>query len=232
MARLGIRTTRLCAEIQALFDTPAQDQAWAQGLLSAILLGFQLDADFQSWIDEHACSPERGYAVQPPPPGLVVPSAQMLYLFRDCWLANTWMGCFSKRAHLHEVLLHCFALLNLDANNKAHADSLSMSYVQENDVCLQSQRIIADMIYGICASIPCILGMVDFWGQMSKPETRKPLGGYLSIWPLHVARASCEEGSERDIWLKSMQVSLSQDYGLRFAMHMARRTKTQPWDLK
>ena len=231
MTKLGLRTARLCADAQMLFDSTAHDKHWEQSLLAVIMYALQVDADFQSWIEKHSCSHEWGYEVHSPPLGLAIPSAQALYVYYDIWIANTWMGCFSKRAHLHEVLLHCCSLLGVHPVREAplhHPVSLDLS----DHVCTRSQRIIDDMVYGVCASVPFMLGIVDSSSQLTKTETRKPLGGYLSIWHLHVARASCEEGSEREVWLESSLVSLSRDLGLRFAVYMARREKRERWNLR
>lgn len=116
-----------------------------------------------------------------------------------------WKGCRSKRAHLQEVFLHCLFLYIC----RPEAKNLHMTLrklILDSDSFIRSKCIIEDMVFEMCANVPFMLGSIDSLEKYT-PEVRgMPLGGYLSIWPLHVARASTKERSEITAWTREIGV--------------------------
>lgn len=229
MAKLTLRTARVCAEAQLLFNSSVHDGGWEDRLLAVSRRAILLDLDFQSWIDQCCSSQYWSYETLYAPPGLDVPAAQMLHVHRDIWIAHVWMGCRSKRVHLHEVLLHCLDLLGPDPRTEGLKRFQFLD--RDEDLWERSTRIIEDMVSGICASMPFLFGDINQSGELADPDTIKPLGGWLAIWHLHVARTSSEEGSEREAWLISRMLLISSVLRIRSGVIMARQKRKERWEL-
>jgi hypothetical protein len=93
--------------------------------------------------------------------------------------------------------LHCFVLLSSSAEAEEGPSNLDETEADE-DLMARSEAIIEDMVTGICASVPFMLGDIDSAGRCPLEKKRTPLKGYKMIWPLHVVLASTKQGSTRD----------------------------------
>lgn len=231
LGHLHFRTAEMCAEAQVLFDNTVHGQEWEVGLVNIIKGINVIDQGYQTCIIKHSLSETWRHQSHFPPPGLIVPAGQMVHTYHDLWTAFIWNGCRSKRAHLQEVLLHCLCLLNCHPE----AENLHMTLRRlslDSDSFTRSKRIIEDMVSDICATVPFMLGSIDSKGKHTPDARGIPLGGYLSIWPLHVARASTEEGSEREAWIRERLAFIDSKMGIRMGRIVAMRVKREPWDLR
>jgi len=87
------------------------------------------------------------------------------------------------------------------------------------------------MVSDICAAVPFILGDIDLAGKLAPERKRMPLAGYMLLWPLHVARASTNKGSEQETWIKRRFEFIDSKMGIRFGRLMANKVKKEPWNL-
>lgn len=124
----------------------------------------------------------------------------MVQVHHDLYTAFIWASCRSKRAHLHEVSLHCLSLIGCHSGAEDLSTKLNSLYLDEN-LLTRFGYIIEDMISSICATAPFMLGDIDLAKKLALEGKRMPLAGYMLLWPLLVARASSNKGSETEAWI-------------------------------
>ena len=230
VAELSVHTTYLCAEAQILFDSSQRSKGWERGLLKIIEDATAIDLQYQSWIDKNSFSDMWRYQTYSLSPDDALPADGMVQVHHDLYTAYIWTSCRSKRAHLHEVSLHCLSLLGCHSEAKDLSSKLKSLELAEN-VLTRSKYIIEDMVSGICATVPFMLGDVDFAGKWVLEGKRMPLAGFMLLWPLHVARASTNKGSEREAWIRRRFEFIDSKLGIRYARLMANKIKKEPWIL-
>jgi hypothetical protein len=218
LARLHLRTARLCAESQLLFESTTNDEDWDSRLVTLVKNANAIDLGYQNWINTYYSIQPWSYQTLSVCFAQAFPIDGIVHIYHDLWVGNVWIGCYSRRAHLNEVLLHAISLL--DSYN------LSMQYQ------IPSKYIIENMVSNICASIPFMLGEVDSTGQPVPEDSRIALGGYLLIWPIHVARWSTEIGSEMEAWMLQKLEDIDQKMGIRLAGNVSKIARLlPPWRL-
>jgi hypothetical protein len=225
LAGINFRTAQVCAKAQVFFDNGNRVD-----LVNVIEDAIALDMQFQIWIDE--CFKSEGWAYQTflVAPDETIPADGVVEVHRDLWTAHIWNSCRSKRAHLHEVLLHCLSLLDCYPGAKNQSSKLRSLGLDE-DLFENSRHVIDDMVSGICSSVPFLFGDVDSSGKIPREKRRMPLAGKQLVWPLHVARASVEGGSETEIWIKGRLNFIDSTLGIRFGRLVADKARKEPWIL-
>ena len=222
---INFHTAQICAEAQILFDSSKRF-----GLIKVIEDAINLDVQYQTWIDKCSKSEIWAYQTFCVSPSEVLPADGMVQVHHDFWTAHIWTSCRSKRAHLREVLLHCLSLLGCRPGAKDLSSRLRSLNLDEN-LLAGSRCIIDDMVAGICASVPFMLGDIDSGGKFALEKKRMPLAGKQLLWPLHVARASTEEGSETEVWIRGRLDFIDTNLGIRYGRLIANRVKREPWIL-
>jgi hypothetical protein len=217
LSRLHLRTVKLCAETHGFFDNPIRDDSWKIGLHRIIKSANSIDSGYQDWINKHCNFEPWGYKESTIVSGNFVPFDGKVQVYHDLWVAFIWIGCYSKRTHLNEVLLHAITLL----------ESTGEQLVFK----IPSKYIIESMVVSICASVPFMLGDIDSECQPLPEARRIPLGGYLLIWPLHVARWSIIRDSPMEAWTIRAFEFIDQQLGMRYARMIASMERTEPWKL-
>ena len=230
IAALNVSTAQICAEAQILFDSSKNDKDWQHGLVKIIDDATTTDLRYQGWIDMYSISEVWRYQTSYLSPNQALPTGRMVQVHHDFWTAYIWTSCRSKRAHLHEVSLHCLSLLGCYPEAKDLCSKLRSLDLDEN-LLTRSKRIVEDMVSGICATVPFMLGDIDSVGKFALEKKRMPLAGYKLLWPLHVAKASVDEGSETEAWIRGRLEFIDSKMGIRFGGLLARRIKKEPWNL-
>ena len=141
-----------------------------------------------------------------------------------------WTSCRSKRAHLQEVLLHCLSLLGCHPTATDLSPMLKRLGLDEN-LLAHSRTIIEDMVSGICATVPFMLGDINPLGEFALEKKRVQLAGYKLMWPLYVARVSAEAGSAKEAWIEGRLRFIDSRMGIRLAGHLANKVKNKPSNL-
>lgn len=177
-------------------------------------------------------------------------TAEQLQVYSDVYLASMWNNLRAFRIHLHEVLLHCYDL----ASAHPYAQLLS---IDATETRMRSHAIISEMIDGICKSVPFCMGDIDRQGrEVARKENWMeeakemggglPLGGYLLLFPLNVARWSCASLEDDEMatstrmvddvkakWIQNVQFRISNEMGLRqgYFLAVSLRPKER-WDIR
>lgn len=233
LARCNLRLARLCAEAQQLFDeTASRNEKWILGLLHVVKEAIIIDIEYQNWTNSTS-DPWRYKILR----AVLQPSSDRrtdtrspaspttsTYIYHDIWVAHVWNNYRSSRIHLHEVLLHCIALLQEPKNGE-------MLSIDPEVTRVESEFIIAEALHDICASVPFCMGEIDSIGNVNGSSCRMPLCGYLLIWPLFVANASAKSGSAEDEWIREKLEYISDVMGIGRARELANRARKEPWDL-
>ena len=230
MAQISIHTTQICAEAQVLFDSSERNDEWKYGLLGIIKEATAIDLLYQSWIDKYSISETWRYQTVYLSPNDALPADGMVQVHHDFYTAYIWAACRSKRAHLYEVSLHCLSLLGCQLGAKDLSLKLKSLCLDEN-LLTRFECIIKDMISGICATAPFLLGDIDSAGKLALERKRMPLAGYMLLWPLLVARASSNKGSEMEAWINRRFECIDSEMGIRYGRLMANKIKKESWDL-
>ena len=230
VTQLSIHTAQICAEAQTLFDSSEHGKEWKSGLLEIIKDATALGLLYQNWIDQSSVSETWRYHTLSLPPNDALPADGMVHVYHDFYTAYIWTSCRSKRAHLHEVSLRCLSLLGCFPGAKDLSSKLKSLGLAEN-LLARFNCIVEDMVSGICAAVPFMLGNVDMGGRLAQEKQRMPLAGYALLWPLHVARASSKTGSEREAWIRRRFELMDSEMGIRFGRLMANKVKKEPWNL-
>ena len=225
-----MHTAQICAEAQILFDSNEHGVDWEVVLLKNIQEANAIGILYQDWIDEYSISEIWGYQTFYLPPDQTFPGDGMVQVHHDLWTAYVWTSCRSKCAHLYEVSLHCLSLLGCHPRAKDLSSKLRSLGLYEN-LLTRSEAIIDDMVSGICATVPFMLGDIDSAGKSPLRMKRTPLMGYKLLWPLNVARASSEKGSAREAWIKGRLEFIDTKMGIRFGGRFANKVMKQPWNL-
>ncbi|KAF2092689.1 hypothetical protein NA57DRAFT_82053 [Rhizodiscina lignyota] len=216
--RLHLRTAYWCAEARLLFESDFQ-HPWSQlQLQNHIQTGFAIDAGYQKWLDTYLSSDTWGRrTISLPSESSTHAVGQEAYTYHDLWIANIWLGHYSKRMHLHNLLLHCLSLLD-------EHDRLRMREAY-------SRAIVENMVSGVCASVPFMLYEIDSKGNETRARRKIALCGYLLLCQLHMARWSVEQGSERERWIIATLEFIDQSMGIRSARVLALKPRKEPWRL-
>lgn len=230
IAELSVHTAQICAEAQILFDSSQQSKHWERGLLKIIEDATTIDLLYQSWIDKNSLSEIWRYQTFSLSPDEALPADGMVQVHHDFYTAHVWNSCRSKRAHLHEVSLHCLSLLGCHPGAKDLSSKLKSLKLAEN-MLTRFRCIIEDMVSGICATVPFMLGDIDSAGKFVLDGKRMPLAGFMLLWPLHVARASMNKGSEKEAWIRGRFEVIDGKMGIRYMRLMANKIKKEPWNL-
>lgn len=230
VTQLSIHTARICAEAQILFDSSEHGKEWKNNLLEIIKEADALDVLYQSWIDKSSVSETGRYHTFHLPPDDALPADGIVQLYHDFWTAYIWISFRSKRAHLYEVSLRCLSLLGCHLGAKNLSSNLKSLGLVEN-LLARFTCIVADMVSGICAAVPFMLGDVDSVGRLAREKQRIPLAGYTLLWPLHVARASSVTGGEREAWIRRRFELIDSEMEIRFGRLMANKVKKEFWSL-
>jgi len=146
----------------------------------------------------------------------------MVQVHHDVYTAYIWTSCRSKRAHLHEVSLHCLSLLGCHPGAKELSSKLK-SLESAKNLLTRFRCIIEDMVSGICATVPFTLGDVDLAGRFVLEGKRMPLAVFMLLRPLHVARASTNKGSEKEAWTRRRSDFIDSKMGIRYMRLMANK---------
>ncbi len=230
IAELSVHTAHICAKAQILFDSSEHDKDWQRGLLQIVALTTAIDLLYQSWIDNNSICKTWRYQTFSMSPNEAFPGDGMVQVHHDLYTAYIWTSCRSKRAHLHEVSLHCLSLLGCHPGAEDLPSKLKSLDLAEN-LLSRSKCIIAGMVSGICATVPFMLGDVDLAGKLVVEGERMPLAGYMLLWALHVASACTNDSSEREAWIKGRFEFIDRKIGVKYARLMANRIKKEPWKL-
>ena len=230
MAQISIDTAHICAEAQVLSDSSERDDGWKYGLLGIIKEAMAVDLLYQSWIDNYSiCEPWR-YQTVYHPPNDALPANGMVQVHHDLYTGYIWASCCGKRAHLLEVSLHCLSLLGCHSGAKNLSMKLQRLHLDEN-LLTRFQSIIEDMISGICATVPFMLGDIDSTAKLTSKRKRIPLAGFMLLWPLLVARTSSNEGSEREAWINARLGFIDSGLGIKYGRLIANKIKKERWEL-
>ena len=230
IAELSVHTAQICAEAQILFDSNQLSREWERGLLEIIKSATSIDLQYQSWIDKNSLSEIWRYQTFSLSPNEALPADGMVQVHHDLYTAYIWNSCRSKRAHLHEVCLHCLSLLDCHPGAKDLSSKLHRLGLAE-DIVTHLRGSIEDMVSGICATVPFMLGDIDSAGKFVREGKRLPLAGFMLLWPLHVARASTDKGGEKEAWIRGRFEFIDDKMGIRFSRLMANKVKKEPWNL-
>ena len=230
MVQLSIYTAQICAEAQVLFDSSERNDEWKYSLLEIIKKTTAIDLQYQSWIDNYSIYETWRYQTVYLSPDDALPADGMVQVHHDFYTAYIWASCRSKRAHLHEVSLHCLSLLGCHSGTKDLSSKLKSLDLDEN-LLTRLKGIIEDMVSGICATAPFMLGDIDLVGKLALEGKRIPLAGYMLLWPLLVARASTNKGSEMEAWINRRFEFMDSEMGIRYGRLIANKIKKEPWDL-
>jgi hypothetical protein len=128
------------------------------------------------------------------------------------------------------VALHCLSLVGCHSGAKDLSSKLKSLYLDEN-LLTRFECIIEDMISGVCATAPFMLGDIDLAGKLVLEGKRMPLAGYMLLWPLFVARASSNKGSEMEAWINRRFEFIDSEMGIRYGRLIANKIKKESWDL-
>lgn len=230
MAQISFRTAQICAEAQVLFDSSECNDGWKYGLLEITKEATAIDRLYQIWIDNCSISETWRYQTVYLSPSDTLPANGMVQVHHDFYTAYIWASCRSKRAHLLEVSLHCLSLIGCHSGAKELSLKLKSLYLDEN-LLTRFVCIIENMISGVYAIAPFLLGDVDSAGKLALEGERMPLGGYLLLSPLFVARASSNKGSEMEAWINRRFEFINSEMGIRYGRLIANKSKKDPWDL-
>jgi hypothetical protein len=230
LARINLRTARLCCDAQQLFDSDTQSKWWIIKILELVKEAVLLDQKYQEWSGSLPASwrhrvvrTSTTSSTGSSDPG-TSRGATPQHVYKDIYVAFTSNNCRGARLHLHEILLRCIALIE----SHPLADSFDSVQIRE-----QSRLVITDMISEICASVPFCLGDINSIGQPpTEGNSRPPLGGYLTLWSLWLAQVSAPEGSETRTWLGGKLEYVSACLGIRAAKTISERNRDNPWDLR
>ncbi|KAH8656674.1 hypothetical protein BGZ60DRAFT_145751 [Tricladium varicosporioides] len=221
LSTINLKTARLCAEAQDLFDMKDQDELWLIGLLNIIKAGIELDRQYQTWSE----TPEDYWLYQ------VVrssypnnPARPHHHIYYDTTVGFIWNNFRSVRIHLHEILLHCCTLIEAQPSGQPMLSAFE-------ETRRESSIVIQDMITDICASIPFCLGLIDRGGRATT-ERPQSIEGYRCMYPLYLAMVSAKEGGEIQTWIRDKLEWISAAMGIRLAMILARRPKRDPWNIR
>lgn len=233
LAKTNLHNARLCARAQALFNKEDAERSedWPLEMLRVVKEAILVDLQYQQWSDygpgsyQHKVLYVPANLDQRTPDMGSGPVISPSYIYQDLWIAFIWNNYRACRIHLHEVLLHCMDLYT--SYSSAQSPGIDPAVTQE-----QSREVIKDLLSGICASIPYCLGDIDEAGEpIDKEERRKPLTGWLMMWPLYVARSSCEQGSAVDILIQEKLEYIGDRLGICRAKSFAYKPRREPWNL-
>ncbi len=154
----------------------------------------------------------------------------MVQVHHDVYTAYIWTSCRSKRAHLHEVSLNCLSLLGCYPGAKDLSSKLNSLELAKN-LLTRFRCIIADIVSGICATVPFMLGDIDLAGGFVLEGKRMPFAEFILLWPLHVARASANKASEKEAWIRRRFEFIDSKMGIRYMRLMPDKIKKEPWNL-
>lgn len=227
---IHIRTAQTCAEAQVLFDTDVRDPMLKSRFLKLIEDAEAIDTQYQDWIEQYSNTETWGYQILHLAPEPALPADGIVQVYHDFWTAYIWTSCRSKRAHLHEVVLHCLFLLGCPSTHDDPSANHDISKVW-NDMKAHPKDIIETMISGICAAVPFMLGDINSSGKSLREKQRKPLTGYKILWPLNVALASTRKGSIRDAWIRERLRFIDAEMGVRLAGLFSKKAMREPWIL-
>ena len=230
MAQITIHTAQICAEAQILFDSSERNDEWKYGLLGIIKEAIAIDLLYQSWIEKYSISETWRYQTVCLSPDDALPANGIVQVHYDLYTAYVWASCRSKRAHLHEVSLHCLSLVGCHSGAKDLSSKLKSLYLDEN-LLTRFEYIIEDMISGVCATAPFMLGDIDLAGTLALEGKRMPLAGFLLLWPLLVARASSNKGSEREAWINRRLEFIDSGMGIKYGRLIANKIRKESWNL-
>lgn len=226
LPRCNLRTARLCAQAQALFDSTDRADAWVLELLQIAKEATIIDVQYQAWSDSTSgawqCRELRTSLNVDMRAPSVSQTANPLYLYHDIWVAYVWNTYRCGRIHLNEVLSHCMALLH------AHPSAQALRADTE---AANIQSLISDLLSGVCGSVPFCLGSIDALGNPAKAARPIALCGYLVVWPLFVASVAVEPDSEMDGWIRGKLRYISDVMGIRRARTFADRRRKEAWNL-
>ncbi|KAH6665817.1 hypothetical protein B0J14DRAFT_212458 [Halenospora varia] len=221
LSTINLRTARLCAEAQDIFDMEQQDEIWLIALLNIVKDGIEIDRRYQTWSE----TPEGFWlyqVVRSPSPNN--PAGPHHHVYHDTTVGFIWNNFRSVRIHLHEILLHCCTLIESHPSRQP-----ILSGFEETRI--ESSIVIQDMITDICASIPFCLGLIDAEGR-GTTDRPQSVEGYRCMYPLYLAMVSAEEGGEIQTWIRNKLEWISAAMGVRLAMILARRPKRDPWNIR
>lgn len=238
LAHMNVGAAHLFAEIQAVFDETSQDQAWLIRMLGCIRQGILVDAEFDTWADGRTSGIWAQKEVRSKDKGR---SAFPRYVYHDMFISFAWNLYYAIRLHLNELLRRCVDLVQSHSfvmdNNKQqivakHDRENECSYAPLDyaNILEEATETVSMLVQGICANIAFCLGEIDDLGN--EPGRRTPLAGRLALWPMHVARCSCEEGSKTEMWLVSKLEFIGEVLGNKLAGRLAKRPRTEPWIIK
>ena len=230
IAEISIHTAQTCAEAQSLFDSSERSKEWKRDLLQTVNNAAAIDVLYQGWMDKCSISEIWRYETFYLPPNEAIPADGMVQVHHDVYTAYIWNSCRAKRAHLHEVSLHCLSLLGCYPGARDLSSKLKSLELAEN-LLTRCKRIIEDMVSDICASVPLMLGDIDSAGKLALEKKRMPLAGFMLLWPLHVARASTNDDSEKEAWIRRRFECIDSEMGIGYGRLMAKKIKKEPWNL-
>lgn len=220
LVKIEARGGNFCCDAQDLFDDVNRDAVWYAKLSNLVEVAGGIDADYQVWMEKYSTYENWGYRTFPSPAGAELCLGDTVQTYHDLWVGGIWIGSMGKRARLHHVLHHCLELLD-EYNPSEDWKRAEM----------HSEQVMEKMAAGMCASVPFQMGFVGSDGQLKRKGKAMPLGGYLTMCPLHMARWSVAEGSPMDDYLKEVQRFISTRMGLRAAGNLATKVRKERWKL-
>ena len=107
-----------------------------------------MDLQYESWIDNYFISETWRSQTVYLFPNDAIPADGMVQVHHDSYTASIWASCRSKRAHSHEVSLHCVSLLGCHSGTRDLSPKLKSLDLDEN-LLTRLKDIIEDMVSGI-----------------------------------------------------------------------------------
>lgn len=208
---------RFCDEVQALFSSPVQDDAWLLQMLQQVKEAVLINERFQAWFDNETSGMWSQREVRNPNANT---EDGPTYVYHDFAVGLTYNNFRAALIHVNEVLCHCIQLI------KWHPSFEADTYL--DDIRETATRQIQKQALGIKASTSFCLGDIDSMGN--ELEGKIPLMGMAMMWPIYRAIRSLREGCEDQLWLTEKLQYISDELGWKGAGKLLRRARQSSWD--
>ena len=198
------KTSQICVAAHGLISgtQPVNHNTLWQSLHTLLQEASSLDLEYQQWSDS-ASDVYQYKRVNPsnsPDQDSLLPyqtRPRDIFVYHDLWVATQWHKYYVARMKLLQIMLECQSHMNSipTLGKQAASDQMPTSEA------LRQGTI--EMVNGICASVPFMMGEVDSNGNLKlKPSGRMAIGGMSLLLPLHVASCSKVIGLEQKMWIK------------------------------
>ena len=117
-----------------------------------------------------------------------------VHFYSSLAMACLWNQYRCMRIFLLECILSC-----LSRQESCKPGELPLRGI--NDTSIPAAEEIAELINGIFASVPYLLGEVDQDGNLKVAPQKKPIGGFFLIWPLRMILFHDLMNPEQKTWI-------------------------------